>query len=361
MVKAEVMTTLAKLQTGNRKLLALWKKTRAWSLREFSAVHKELDATFDTFYAESQFVDTRMKIVEQLKKKGIAVVSDGATIVHLEDVDLGVQVILRSDGTALYATTDLALWLQKPKDAKIDASYVITDARQKHHFAQLFETLRRFGSTHEMKHLPYEFVTLPGGAMSSRKGTIVLYEDFRDELVAAAAAETRKRHADWNDAKVHSAARAVAFAAMKYDMLRQDAEKPITFDIKSALSFDGVSGPYIQYTGARIASMLRKAPRLPRTPREPDSSLITAAERALTIALARYPEVVRLAATDVRPSLLAEYLFHLSKRFAEFYEVVPVLKAAPELRAFRIRLIQAVHTVLQNGVQILGFELPKEM
>ncbi|MEI7741831.1 MAG: arginine--tRNA ligase [bacterium] len=357
--KEAVMDVLKKLQHGDKETMKLWKETRKWSLKEFDAFHEELGAKFDTFYAESDFVEKRMKIVEKLLDKKIAIQSEGAIIVNLEDVGLGIFVILRTDGTALYSTTDLALAIQKFEDYKIDASYVATDARQKQHFASVFEILKRLGYKKEMIHVAYEFVTLPEGAMSSRKGTVILYEDFRNELISVARAETKSRHLDWSEKNINKVAHAIAFGAMKFEILKQDPDKVITFDIKSAMSFDGFSGPYLQYTAARINGIVKKT----KAPKKGTKSALVRDEneRELIWELAKYPEVARLAALELKPSIIAHYLFKIAKLFAAFYESVPVSTSSDGERALHLSVLSDLKTVLENGLALLGIEVVKEM
>lgn len=358
--KAGVAETLKKLEAKDRALMRIWKTTRGWCMKEFDRFHEEVGAKFDTAYAESQVADDRKAIVEALLHRGIAEYSQGAVIVNMEDVGLGVFVILRSDGTALYATTDLALAIQKFKDEpELDASYCITDTRQKQHFAQLYETLRRFGRKEDFRHIGYEFVTLPEGAMSSRKGTVILYDDLRDELIARASEETRKRHPDWKPKKVASVARELALGAMKFDMLKQDPEKAIVFDMKEALSFDGFSAPYLQYMSARIAGILRKA-KAPKRGVKP-AAIPSGPERKLILHMLRYPDVVQEAALTFRPSSIAQYLFTLAQLFAAFYEAVPVATAADAERALHLEVLRSAKQILLNGLALLGISTVDEM
>jgi len=358
-VKKRVAQILKRFQEKDKATMALWKKSRDLSLKEFKAVHKELGAEFDTFYAESDFVEARMKVVEELVIKGVAKKSQGAIIVDLEDVGLGIFVILRSDGTALYATTDLALALQKFKDYKLDASYYITDARQKQHFSSLFETLKRSGVEKEFRHLPYEFVTLPEGAMSSRKGTVIYYEVFRDALIEAAREETKKRHPDWKPKAIEKTARALAFGAMKFDMLKSDVTNSIVFDPKEALSFDGFSSPYLQYTTARIAGILRKTKKPARSTKR--AEVKDERERRLIVELSRYPDVIREAANSMSPAVIAHYLFSIAKLFADFYEHVPVSQAMESDRALHLEMLGVLSLIMKNGLELLGVEAMEEM
>lgn len=356
--KDQVAEVAHRLAAGDKALTKLWKKTRQWSIGEFDDVFKELGLEIKKKYYESEMDEPGRKMVAELLQKGIVKESEGALVVPLDECGLGTFLVLKSDGGTLYATRDLALAHRKFTDYKIDRSVAVVDGRQSLYFKQLFKTLEIAGFKKPMVHVPYEFVTLKEGAMSSRKGTIITYEEFRDEVTRVAADETKKRHENWSDKKIQKQAKSIAMAAMKIGMLAQDVARPIIFDVKTATSFDGFTGPYLQYTGARVAGILRKVRRGggKGMPKE-----LTPEERKLAMVLAQYPAVVLKASQDLRPAPLVEYLFGLAKSFAEFYEKAPVLKAEPTERAFRVRLVCAVGTVMKNAGQLLGIEIPQEM
>lgn len=361
--EAEANALNQKLEKGERVIRKLWKETRAWSIAEFKEVFRELGVTPDAMYWESEMERPGRAVVKELVRKGIAKESQGAIIVPLEKYGLDVMVVLKSDGTTLYSTRDFALALRKVKEWKPDRSLIIVDVRQSLYFKQLFKTLELYGYKKPMVHIPYEFVTLKGRAISSRKGDVVTFEEMRSAVRAQAATETKKRHADWDEKKIAETAREIAMAAVQYGMLAHDTDRSIVFDIDTAASFDGATGPYLQYTGARIAGILRRDRKIERS-RDRDLKKIRsieAVEKKLLLLLARYPQVVLQAARDYRPLPLAAILFEIAKTFSEFYENVPVLKAEASARAFRLDLIRAARAVLEGGVRLLGFDLLKEM
>lgn len=363
-LREEIAEINRKLAAHDRDIMKLWKRTREWSIAEFHEIFRELGLEFAHNYYESEMEERGRKIVVELIQKGIAHQSQGAIVIPLEKYGLDTLLILKSDSTTVYATRDFALAEAKFKGWKLDRSIVVVDIRQALYFKQLFKALELAGFKKPMVHVPYEFVTLKEGAISSRKGTIVTYEQFRDEVVAVATAETKKRHTDWKDQKIKKTAWQIAQAAMRMGMLTHDVTRAITFDIKTVTSFDGFTGPYLQYTGARIASILRKAGKaLERLNAGAIKEYrdIQPVEKRLLLALARYPQLVLKTAGEMRPAPLCEYLFGLAKTFAEFYESQPVLKAEPAVREFRLRLIRSVHVVLANGAKLLGIEIPKEM
>jgi arginyl-tRNA synthetase len=357
--KEEVSAVLQKMESGDKHYTALWKRTRAWSLEEIQNVFRELGVPIRRYYFESEVEAPGKKFVLDLLKKGIAKRSQGAIIIDFDDDTLGAFLVLKSDGTTLYATKDLALAQKKFAQYPLDRSIVVVDNRQSLYFRQLFATLRKIGFEKPMVHVGYEFVTLKGGAMSSRKGNIITYEDLRDEMIAKATEETAQRHAGWSKKKITETARGIAFGAMTISMLKQDNDRQIVFDMDEALSFEGFTGPYLQYTLARVQGIARKGGRGKKVSRE--ATFATPEERQLVLDLARYPEVVEEAAENYRPAKLVASLFELAKHFAEFYERVPVLKAPPVERAARLALVAAVGTVLESGFRLLGVPVLKEM
>ncbi len=359
-VKAEISAIYRDLENQRGPFLSLWKKTRAWSLRYIRSIFKELKLTISGWYYESALIDPTKKIIDRLIKQGIVKQSQGAWIVDLESEGLGVNLLVKSDGTLLYNAKDLGLAMRKEEDHHAVRSIYVVDARQELAMKQLFATLKRIKFDRELTHLSYEFVTLKEGAMSSRKGNIIRFEAFRDAMLEMATKETKRRHEDWKPRKISSTAHAIADAAMRFTMLRQDLDKKIIFDMEEALSFDGFTGPYLLYTTARIQSILKKARRVKPVFRP--ETLSTASEHRLVTLLARYPETLFTVGTTLHLSALPQYLFELAKAFSEFYETVPVLQApSPEDVATRLSLVGAVGKVLTNGLALLGINAVKEM
>jgi arginyl-tRNA synthetase len=358
-VKAAISAIQRELEDLRGPYVKLWKKTQKWSVDAIRATFKELGLTIVKTYFESDLIGDTKRIVESLIQKGIASHSEGAWIVNLEEEKLGVNLLVKSDGTLLYNAKDLALAYKKDADYHPGKSLYVIDARQSLAMKQLFATMKKLGFHEELVHVGYEFVTLKEGAMSSRKGNIVRYQTFRDEAIAAAAQETKARHADWSEKKLASVSRAVAFAAFRFGMLKQDVDKQITFDMKEAVAFDGFTGPYLLYTLARCYSLLKKAGRA--KPSRSADGLEKPADHRLILALAKYPETVFEAATELRPNALAQYLFDLGKAFAAFYDAAPILSAPPKERAARLGLVDATRQVLENGLDLLGIGSVKEM
>ncbi len=358
--KKEAAEVQKKLESGDKHFTALWKKTRLWSLAEFENIYKLLGAEFDQVFFESEVEKDGKKIVADLLEKKIAERSEGAVVIDLEKYNLKKFLLLKSDGSSLYSTKELALAELKFKKFKIDASYVVVDSRQSFYFRQFFKTLELIGFKKKLAHIPYEFVTLPEGAMASRKGNVVLFEDFYAEILAGAEAETRKRHEDWTADEIKKTAEKIALAAIKFSMIKTGRGNAIVFDPAEALSFDGYTGPYLQYMVTRINSILRKSGE--KNSKTVDyGQLLEPIEKELVLKLAQFPEIISEATEEFEPSRLAQYLFELARLFSSYYQAVPILNSKEDTRTARLALISAIRQVLINGLTLLGIETLERM
>jgi arginyl-tRNA synthetase len=358
--KEEMSAIHRELEELKGPYLKIWKKTRLASIKALKSVFKELGLTIDKTYYESELIADTKKVIEDLVKKGIVVHSEGAWIVDLAQEKLGVNLLVKSDGTLLYNAKDIALALRKEDEYHPARSLYVIDARQSLAMQQLFATLKRMGFQKELVHVSYDFVTLKEGAMSSRKGNVIRYEVLRDTARDLARAETRKRHADWREKQIEKTAVTIADAALRFGMLKQDPKSKIVFDMEEAVSFDGFTGPYILYTYARICSILKKAGRM--KPNYRGDYLKEPVEHRLLLSLAKYPDVVHGAALGYQPSAVAQYLFELCQTFAAYYDAVPVLQAEDtKIVAARLGTIDVLRQVIENGCAVLGMKLVKEM
>jgi arginyl-tRNA synthetase len=354
-------------------LVALWKETRQWSLDGFTEMYNRLGIHFDTYYFNSMFEDSGREMVQDLIQKGIAEderPDNGPVVVKLDE-KLGLKtekyrvfVILRSDGTALYATEDLALARQKFTDyPDLSRSYYVVDVRQSLHFTQVFKTLELAGYDWATRcfHVPYEIVSMPGNVvMSSREGSVVLLEDLLREATERALQVVREKNPELSEDQKQEIARAVGIGAIKYPMLTRDNTKVVTFDWQSALDFNGQAAPYIQYACVRANSILRKAAVNLRGSLIPDYPL-SQPEVVLIDLIGRLPNEIQNAARDLRPLLITTLAYDLAKAFNDFYTQCPVIQAEENIRNSRLRLVAAAKQAMTNSLALLGITAPQAM
>jgi arginyl-tRNA synthetase len=353
------------------EIVQLWEKTRQWSLDGFQDLYQVLDIDFDRLYANSMVEFQGKELVDELIEKGIAedLRPDDAVIVRLDELleldkeKYRVLVVLRSDGTALYATEDLALAKLKFEEYPLDRSIYVVDVRQSLHFQQVFKTLEIAGYewAKRCQHLSYELVNLPGNVvMASREGTVVLLEDLIREAQSRAYQVVEEKNPDLSSESKADVARAVGLGAIKFPMLDRENTRIVTFDWESALDFNGQAAPYIQYSHVRANSILKKASgweeKVSRPAYELDETEVILIEQ-----LGQFPAVVQKAAEELKPLHISKYLYDTARAFNAFYREAPVLTAEPDIRDFRLQLVEASRRVLRSGLELLGIEAPPVM
>jgi arginyl-tRNA synthetase len=357
--RAEVSQIQRDLENMEGPCVALWKKTHKWSMDGLKEVFAEFDLELEKIYLEHEFIDESHEIVKKLLTDGIAKMSEGAAIVDLEGEKLGVNLLRKTDGTLLYNAKDLALAMQKETDYHADRSLYVIDTRQALAMKQLAATLKKMGFTREVTHLGFDFVTLPEGAMSSRKGNFIRWSDVRDTMMENLLKSIRERHADWKEKQVQKTAKALLFTAIKFGMLKQDPDKIITFSLEDATATEGFTGPYVMYTIARISSILKKAGVKPA---KTCGHVRHAIERDLVSALAKYPEAVLQAGLQMKASVIAQYAFDLAQTYARYYEAVRTIdEKDAEGTAERLALCASIRQVLTNALGLLGIATIEEM
>lgn len=366
----QVRTLFKQWDKRDPQVVELWKKTRKWSLEAFDQVYDLLGIHFDRIYFESEVEEPGKAIVTELIEKGIAKDErpEGAVIVDLDGI-LGtkekyrVLVILRSDGTSLYSTKDLALAIMKFKEYHLDRSVYVIDVRQSLYLQQIFKVMELMGYewAKSCYHLAYEIVNLPGNVtIASREGTVVLLEDLISEAEKRALVIVQTKNPDLPDEVKNSVARIVAIGALKYSLLSRDNTKIITFDWDAAMDVNGQAAPYMQYAAVRANSILRKV-QFSIPPTCEVVYTLTKDEVELVDYLTRFPQEVQRAAKDMRPLLIANYTFELAKAFSNFYNNCPVLSADDQIRDFRLRMVAAAKQVITNSLSLLGIDVPDVM
>lgn len=357
--REEVSKIQRDLENMEGPYVALWKKTHKWSMDGLRAVFAEFDLELEKIYLEHEFIEESHAIVKKLLTDGIAKMSEGAAIVDLEEEKLGVNLLRKTDGTLLYNAKDLALALHKESDYHADRSMYVIDVRQALPMRQLAATLKKMGFTREVTHLGYDFVTLPEGAMSSRKGNFIRWDDVRDAMMEKLVSAIKERHTDWKEKQVQKTAKALLFASIKFGMLKQDPEKVIVFSIDDALATEGFTGPYVMYTIARISSILKKAPVKPS---KTFTAVRSPLERELISTLSKYPEAVFQAGLQLKASIVVQYAFELAQTYARYYEAVRVIdEKDTTATAERLALCTAIRQTLSNALGLLGIAAIEEM
>ncbi len=362
-IEEEAYEMLRLWEAGDKDIRALWKKMNNWVLKGFDETYDRLGTKFDVIQYESELYEKGRKIVEEGFEKGLLKKNaEGAIYAELEDLGVPDKVVLRADGTAIYVTQDIYLAKLRYEQYNFDRAIYVVGSEQNLYFRQLFAIMKRLGFefSDRLYHKSYGMVNLPEGKMKSREGTVVDADDIITEMFTLAREEIMARYSDLTENEVNKRANAIGIGAIKFFMLKQDSVKDILFDPKESISFEGETGPYVQYSYARICSILKKYGK-PVSESADFSLLSTAQEQNLVKTLSEFDIHVEDAAKNLDPSKVAHYLIKLSQAFNEFYHACPVLTEEQELKKARILLIYCVRQVLANGLNLLGIEMLEEM
>jgi arginyl-tRNA synthetase len=349
-------------EKGDPVLVQLWEKTKQWSLAEFQKIYEQLKVSFDVYFWESEEELEGKKMLKELLKVSCIKESQGAIVADLEEAGLGVLVLVRKDGSALYGLKDISLAVKKFKEFAIDRSVVVVDLRQSLYFKQLFKILECMGFHKDMQHVGYEFVSLKGSEMmSSRKGNIIPAAFLIEETI-------RKVKEKFPDTDM---AEQIAIGALKFYMLKYSSQSKIEYDIEESVKLDGATGPYVQYAHARISSILRKAKHEIRNMAQGAEKntqnanlelLVHEKELSLMKELNNFPELVAVVAETYEVNKLVHYAIKLADKFHSFYGACKVIDLEnSELSNARLSLINAVKIVLAETLALIGVEAPEKM
>ncbi len=361
-LETEAQQMLVAWEQGDTKIRSLWKKMNSWVLKGFAQTYKRFGITFDKEYFESELYEAGKEVAWEGLQKGVFIKDDTKAIMApLETYRLPDKVVLRGDGTSVYMTQDLYLAQQRYEDYHFDRMVYVVASEQQLHFQQLFKIMELLQRPYASKlyHLSYGMVHLPTGRMKSREGTVIDADDIMDEMKELAETEIRKRYQNLAEKEIHQRAEIIGLAAIKFFMLRTDAHRDIIFNPEESLSFEGETGPYVQYTHARACSILRKAGKMKG--KVTYAVLNTPAEKNIITKLMNFPDIVDDAAQNYRPHVLCHYLIELAQAFNEFYHSCPVISDNKELMKARLQLVDATRQVLENGLGLLGIIAPEEM
>lgn len=358
--REQLTAILKQLEQKSGEFYELWKTTREWSIELMNEVYKWANVNFDVWYWESEVDSASVKLAREYQAKGLFKEDQGAVGIDLSDHKLGFCMLLKSDGNGLYATKDIELARRKFQDYHIEKNIYVVDKRQEHHFKQVFKVLELMGFENAKKcfHLQYDFVELPDGAMSSRKGNIVPLQSLIENMVQMIKDQYLNRYAqEWTKEQIEETAQIVAKGAIKYGMTRIDPSKKIVFDMQEWLKLDGESGPYIQYAYARINSMTTKL----GAPTSQEISINAPQEKELVAQLMNFHHVIQSATEQYRPSVLTSYLYDLARAYNSFYAECPVGSASEPTKSSRLMLSRATADILKQGLALLGIEAPSRM
>ena len=352
---------LRQWEAGNEQVIELWKLMNGWTLDGLHESYQKMGISFDAYYYESEtYKYGKDEILKGLEQGVFYREEDGSVWVDLEPIKLDKKVLLRKDGTSLYMTQDVGTAIMRHKDWPFDSLIYVVASEQQYHFRVLFYVLDRLGYdwAKDLHHLSYGMVNLPDGKIKSREGTVVDADELVDTLTSLARKEIEAKEREALVDDIEKTSQSIALGALNYYLLQVTPTKDMIFNPAESISFNGNTGPYLQYMGARISSMLRKYESEYADIQKLgfDSSLLTLSdERELIKQIALYPEVVRKAGASYDPSLLCSYLYDLSKLFSRWYHDNPVLKAAtPDLVRSRIELATMVLQVLKNAFGLVG-------
>lgn len=368
----EAQEMLRKWEAGDDGVVALWRKMNRWVYTGFDVTYKTMGVDFDKLYYESDTYLLGRDVVQDGLKKGVFFQKeDGSVWIDLTDEGLDEKIVLRSDGTAVYMTQDIGTAIQRVTDfPDINGMVYTVGNEQDYHFKVLFLILRKLGYSwaEKLYHLSYGMVDLPSGKMKSREGTVVDADDLMENMTSTAASisEELGKLDGYSEDEKQELYKTIGLGALKYFILKVDPKKRILFNPEESVDFQGNTGPFIQYTYARIQSILRKADsqKDAAQPTEgPDLTLqLHDKEKALLKQVQLFPETVQLAAENYSPAVVANYTYDLVKEFNSFYQQVSILgESDSNKKAFRIELSRKVGDVIQDAFRLLGVAVPERM
>ena len=359
----EAQEMLLKWESSDKEVLNLWNKLNSWVYEGFNETYKSLNVDFDSLYYESQTYLTGKKIVEQgLEKNIFFKKKDGSIWVDLSEQGLDQKILLRSDGTSVYITQDIGTAFLRYKDHPEMLGMIYTTGNeQDYHFNVLFEILKKlkYPWAKKLKHLSYGMVDLPSGKMKSREGTVVDADDLINQMISKSKeiSESLGKINDLSDEERTKLYRTIALGALKYHILKVDPKKRILFDPSESIDFNGNTGPFIQYTYARIQSLLSKGYGNLKNDLYTDFNL---KEREIIITLDQFDSILINAYNTLNPSLIANYTYDLVKQFNSFYQSYSIVGKQP-VNSFRLALSKKVGDQIKLSMSLLGIDCPERM
>ncbi len=363
----DVHKMLVDWENGDPQVRALWKRMNEWVFEGFAQTYKALGISFDKTYYESQTYLLGKELVQKGLEMGVFVKDpDGSVWCDLTADGLDRKILLRSDGTSVYITQDLGTAERRFEESHLDSHVYVVGNEQDYHFQVLKLILSKLGFdwASRIYHLSYGMVELPEGKMKSREGTVVDADDLIEKMYqeAKTTSEDSGKLTDMSTQEKDALYHMIGLGALKYFILKVDPKKTMLFDPKESIDFNGNTGPFIQYTHARIKSILRKASSEGKQAKVDESVELSAKEVRLVKILSSYTLKVKEAADSLSPALLANYCYELSKEFNQYYHDTPVLKeTVSQVLSMRLSLISSIAVILEKAMGLLGIQLPERM
>ena len=355
-LEAAAQELLQKWEKGDKETLLLWKSMNNWALEGFKETYKKFGIKHDVEFFESKLYRGGKKMVMEGLKEGVfEKAKDGTIKINLEKEKLGEKVLLRKDGTSLYIVPDIYLARVKFQKYKLNKSIYVVGNEQEYHFHVLFSILSKLGFDYNgLQHLSHGMINLPGGKMKSREGKVVDADDLIGDVQKLVAKELKKR-SKLSKPELEKRSLVIALAAIKYWLLKIDAKRNTVFNPEESISFDGNTGPYILYSYARASSIIRKS----KQPGRFEIKELDKKELELSIKLSRFPDVVLKSYEQLNPVIVASYVYEACHLFNEFYHACPVI--GDDREEFRLALVEAFRTVVENAMNLLGIGVLDEM
>jgi len=353
----EARSWFARMERGDKQATELWQWFKDISIKEFEKVYDLMDVDFDYYTGESFYNDKIEPIIEELKQKGLLIESQGALIVDLEQYDMPPCLILKKDGSTLYATRDIAAAIHRKREYGFDKCIYVTGASQSLHFQQWFKVIELMGYewANDLIHVPFGIVSLGGEKLATRTGKVVLLEDIMSEAIKKTLEIIESKNPGLENKE--DVARHMGVGAVIFSDLYSNRIKDVSFSWDEILNFDGETGPYVQYTHARACSVIRKSEETTVDDNNFNSRLLqTKEEYQLCKTLYEFPEKTRMALSQLEPSIITRYLVDLAQDFNRFYHEHPILVDDKELRKARLSLVKAAKITLANGLRLIGLK-----
>ncbi|MEA5458172.1 arginine--tRNA ligase [Arcicella sp. LKC2W] len=363
----EAQEMLLKWENNDPETIALWEKMNEWVFAGFGLTYEKMGVSFDKIYRESNTYLLGKKFVEEGLKSGVFFQKeDNSVWIDLTDEGLDQKLVLRKDGTSVYITQDLGTAELKYNDFKMSKSVYVVGNEQDYHFEVLFKTIKKLGRPYAegLFHLSYGMVDLPSGKMKSREGTVVDADDLMQEMTDTARERTLElgKTEGFAKAEADELYDTLAMGALKYFLLKVDPKKRMLFNPEESIDFQGHTGPFIQYTHARICSILRKAHEQGITGKTTDYSVLQESEREVIYLLSQYPQVLADAGRELSPALISFYVYDLAKAYNRFYNEVNIFNETDtNAQQFRIAFSGVVGETIQKAMSLLGIKVPSRM